>query len=493
MHLFLAERILPSLGLFFFILVWGCQKIDFVEGDSAMLSISLDTLYFDTVFTTVGSATRSFKVYNEDKNRFVRIDRIELEPNSFFFLNANGVPGRVVEDIEIAPNDSIYIFVEVNIDPEDDLDNSPFVIQEDINIVTGSQSNKVVLEAWGQNAVYLPGKVNKGGAALLTCGGAELLLTDDRPYVIHGTLVVDSCAMRVMEGARIHFHGGLINNASSLDGALLIGPEASLVISGSAERPVVIRGDRLEPNFFGRNPQYQGISILQNSRGNSIQYALIQEGLIGVTVDSASTLEISNSRIVSTGRSGVYARAAEVQIVNSIIAANGGSNVLMEHGGKLDILYSTLVNYGSRQEYALVASDCFLSGGDTCKNLGFRDLNLSIVNSILMTEQDNAILLSRVGGMEAVFDFSFDHSLVKLSAEYLEENAEDLENFDLVETSITFDDLFEGGRSTNTFRLDSLSRATGFARPIPGISMDIDDYARDGERPDAGAFENRYK
>lgn len=41
------------------------------------LEFSVDTLVFDTIFTTVGSTTQQFKIYNEE-NKTVRIDEIEL-------------------------------------------------------------------------------------------------------------------------------------------------------------------------------------------------------------------------------------------------------------------------------------------------------------------------------------------------------------------------------------------------------------------------------
>ena len=41
------------------------------------LDFSADTLLFDTVFTTVGSVTKRFKVYNKNVGK-IRIDEIEL-------------------------------------------------------------------------------------------------------------------------------------------------------------------------------------------------------------------------------------------------------------------------------------------------------------------------------------------------------------------------------------------------------------------------------
>jgi hypothetical protein len=51
------------------------------------LSFSVDTLVFDTVFTTIGSTTQQFKIYNNE-NKTLIIEEIELMGGSqFFFQN----------------------------------------------------------------------------------------------------------------------------------------------------------------------------------------------------------------------------------------------------------------------------------------------------------------------------------------------------------------------------------------------------------------------
>ena len=52
----------------------SCRKEQFGNGS---LSFSTDTLTFDTVFTSLGSTTRYFKVFNTDK-KAVKIQDIRL-------------------------------------------------------------------------------------------------------------------------------------------------------------------------------------------------------------------------------------------------------------------------------------------------------------------------------------------------------------------------------------------------------------------------------
>ncbi|MEY4594407.1 MAG: hypothetical protein RIQ47_817, partial [Bacteroidota bacterium] len=61
--------LINSVGLF------SCKKEDFTDDPSAKLEFSTDTVMFDTVFTTVGSATEVFIVYNR-QNQPIRISSI---------------------------------------------------------------------------------------------------------------------------------------------------------------------------------------------------------------------------------------------------------------------------------------------------------------------------------------------------------------------------------------------------------------------------------
>ena len=62
-----------------------CSPADKINSSPSLrLSFSTDTVLFDTVFTTIGSSTRSFKVYNRNNYR-VNISDIHL---------AGGVKGK---------------------------------------------------------------------------------------------------------------------------------------------------------------------------------------------------------------------------------------------------------------------------------------------------------------------------------------------------------------------------------------------------------------
>src|SRR5690554_7695296 len=97
----------------------GCKKDILFSKEN--LSFSVDTVLFDTVFTTVGSTTKRFKIYNTS-NRPVKIDHVILEggQSSPYRVNLDGVSGVKFSDIVLPANDSLYMFVEVTLGENND-------------------------------------------------------------------------------------------------------------------------------------------------------------------------------------------------------------------------------------------------------------------------------------------------------------------------------------------------------------------------------------
>ena len=120
-----------SLLLFFNLLFTSCKKEVFNDDPAARLQFSVDTLYFDTVFTSLGSVTKRFLVYNRG-DQAVKVGKISLAggSNSPYRLNIDGIPGDIAANVEIEANDSIYIFAEVTIDPNNQL--NPFVVHDSV-------------------------------------------------------------------------------------------------------------------------------------------------------------------------------------------------------------------------------------------------------------------------------------------------------------------------------------------------------------------------
>ncbi|RYF87994.1 MAG: hypothetical protein EOO03_09425, partial [Chitinophagaceae bacterium] len=69
----------------------SCQKETFTSSPDARLRISADSVLFDTVFTSTGSVTQSFKIVNENEQR-LSLSAIKLMggTGSAFKINING-------------------------------------------------------------------------------------------------------------------------------------------------------------------------------------------------------------------------------------------------------------------------------------------------------------------------------------------------------------------------------------------------------------------
>ena len=130
--------------------LFSCEDEGYLNSPDAQLMFSVDTVMFDTIFTTIGSTTQHFTVRNPyDEN--ILVSRIKLSGGdmSNFRLNINGEEANELYEVEIPARDSIYIFVEVTIDPNGQ--NTPMVVQDSIKFTTNANLQDVKLIAYGQD------------------------------------------------------------------------------------------------------------------------------------------------------------------------------------------------------------------------------------------------------------------------------------------------------------------------------------------------------
>ncbi len=486
-------------GLFIVIValltIGSCRDRSFIDSSEVMLRFSEDTLRFDTVFTELGSATRFIKVFN-DFDQSVLISDIRLaQPNSFFNLNVDGFSNNEVQDIEILPNDSLWIFAETTIDPDAPLSVSPFIIEDQILFNTNGNDQKVHLEAWGQNANYIPNRYAAGTIDTLStiCGGDTLRWDDDKPYVVYGLYYIRDCNLLIESGTQVYVHGGIANNDFGIynDGLLWVGPDASITIRGTVDEPVVMQGDRLEAGFQDVSGQWPGIRILAGSTGNNINHAIIKNASVGIEVDSAATLVMNNTEIANTSSSGLVAIHASVTATNCLFQSNGSNAMQVVYGGDYNMNYCTFANYGNQG--AALGLINFICDDPACLTgiSGINPLNAVFRNSIIAGSAKDEIVLADAtqGEQSGFFDFDFNNCIVKV-AELLDEGnfpnffdrCIDCKNMELNDT--LFVDISE-----DDYHLDTMSIAENKAIPLFGINTDIEGNPRDSNTPDLGCFE----
>ncbi len=459
-----------------------------------MLRFSLDTLRFDTVFTQLGSATRSFKVFN-DFDESIEISNIRLaNESSFFRLNIDGFSNNDISNIKILPNDSLWVFTEVTIDPDAPLSVSPFVVEDQVLFNTNGNDQLIRLEAWGQNANYLPNRFGANGIDTMStfCNFDTVYWDDPKPYVIYGLYLVRGCNIVLPPGTRVYIHGGIANNDFGIynDGLWLFGPNASLTSRGTLEDPVVIQGDRLEPEFQDISGQWPGVRFLSGSTGNSLRHTLIKNSIVGIQVDSAAQVSLSACEISNTSSSGLVAVNASVEANNCLFHTNGNNAVQVVYGGEYNMNYCTFANYGNQGEALSLLN--FRCNDPLClEGVFVSPLNANFTNCIVMGSSSDEIVLSdaTLGEEPEFFKYNFDHCIVRVD-ELIEtdqfpdffNNCENCLNIDLSDT--LFLDL-----DMDDYSLDTMSIARDIATPLSNITIDKNNLLRDPITPDLGCFE----
>ncbi len=486
---------IASFCLLLFLLASSCDvERDFLTGAAVNVRLEMDTLSFDTVFTQRGSATRQLKIYNLSSSP-AKIDRIEVlgQTGVKFQINVDGFQGPVVEDVTIWGSDSIYVFVEVEVDPTSPEETSPFIVEDRLVITTGDRRSELLLQAFGQNANYLNG-FGKGVPFVLSCNNQTAQWTPGLPYVIYGEMFLDSCVLEVLAGTRIYMHGGVARNelfGIFNDGFIFTLPNGTLRCLGTQEEPVIIQTDRLEANFQDQRGQYLGLIFGPLSRGHRLEHTQILHAIQGVTVDSLADLTMENTTVAFTAASALSARNANVSARNCLFYNNSGNTVQFIQGGTLNLDHCTLANYGTdASALALQNFECF---DDECGIVAVVPMRLRVRNSILVGSGRDEIGFADASLRDQpnLFQVDIRNSVVRVDefltardglwSDFFQNLCSDCYNLQ------SRDPLFSSIQE-NDYSLDTLSVAQNLGLPLPGQAIDLAGQMRD-EQPDAGCFE----
>jgi hypothetical protein len=409
------KRVLKYYQVIIFILMLlalgfsSCRKeLQPDDNPSLKLTFSADSIIFDTLFTTVGSITRNLKVYNKH-DKAVNISSIRLlgGESSNYRLNIDGNPAIQENDIEIAGNDSLFIFIRVTIDPTSAL--TPFVVSDEISFLTNGNEQNVVLAAWGQDAHYIIADKSLGSLKYKIVAPEDSAVTwpADKPYLVYGYAVVDSTgSLEIEAGAQIHFH-----NASGM----WVYKGGSLKVMGTQEAPVVFQQDRLEPYFRDLPGQWDRIWLNEGSVNNEINYAVIRNGFIGLQVETlqepmGNQLILTNTIIENMSGIGLLGRYYAVTGVNNVIANCGQLGLLLQ-GGLYDFRHCTFANYfrdAVRQDPNLAITNYYLDPEDV---LYVYNTDVYFGNSIIYGNQSEEILIDSDDAGELTY--VFDHCLLR--------------------------------------------------------------------------------
>lgn len=466
--------VLPQVGL-----LTSCDPdTEIRTGSDITLEFSVDTLKFDTVFTARGSATRSFRVYNRS-DEAIQIDRISLAGMTGveYTFNVDGMQGPEVTDAVIWAEDSIWVFVEVEVDPTAPTDVSPFVAIDEIIFETGETRAEVVLQSFGQNATYIG---FRGDFLGISCNNGTVVWDSELPYVIRGGLFIDSCTLQMMAGTEVYITGGIARNDDIgifNDGLIFVLPDGSLQMLGTRDEPILVQTDRLEPEFQEEVGQYRGIFLGPLSQNNIISHAHLLHGIEGLIVDSLAEVDIDNSVIAYTAGAAIRGSNARVSATNSIFHSNFGDAILFFQGVRMDLDHCTVASYGADAlALGLQNFECFDA---ECNIAASSPVVLNARNCIFAGQQRDEIIFSDFTRRAdpAAFRANIQNSIVRTSDDFAGPDRDwsdfltdvcqgcyNLQNGDELFLDIDQDD----------YRLDTMSVAIGLGEIIPGLEEDIE-------------------
>ena len=476
--------------------VASCSSDDeeFTSSASTQITFSADTISFDTVFTTIGSATKIFKIYNPNSKgvRFTSV-RLGSDGSSGFRVNLDGQYGTQFTDVEVYHEDSLFCFVEVTVNPHDS--DSPILITDSLLFsVENGRTFSVQLQAWGQDVVMLHAPVFTSATDTLTA---------TRPVVVTDSLVVGPGAtLTIAAGTTLCFHKGA---GVSVHG--------TIVCDGTQERPIILRGDRTDKLFpylpYDRlDAQWEGIRLHPESYGNRFTHCDIHGGNYGIVAETSDPQQakcnIESCILHNVAGPALYLFNTKAEIANTQISnALGGCATVI--GGNTLFTHCTLAQFypwSAQHAPALQFANVADEKEYPLQQIEFR-------NCIITGYSDDEVYGSRMQDSDAAFNYMFRNCLVNTVisddiAEYFPgcmfdqdtkeketDEADDTptprreSNFVTIDTENFYYD----------FRLDSLSAARKLADPTYSVGICTTDMLgtqRPAEHPDAGCYQSTF-
>jgi hypothetical protein len=466
----MKNLILVSISIL--ILFYSCKKDSFITNADAQVSISADEIKFDTVFTTTGSITQSFKIINENDQK-LRLSSIKLMGGSasYFKINADGFVGPEVSNIEMEANDSVYVFVSVSINQS--AANIPFIIKDSIQVNYNGTIRQVNLEAWGQNAHFLPSK-------RIT---ADETWNNDLPYVILGSLTVDpNKKLTINKGCRIYVHA---------DAPILV--DGTLEINGEKDtiNRVYFRGDRLDEPYNDFPAGWPGIFFRNTSKDNVLNYAIIENAYQAlVTVDPSLNanprLTLNECIVDNAYDAGIIAVNSSIRARNCLVS-NCGKNVILAKGGDYQLTHCTVASFSNsyipHRDPVLFVSNYILVNNSPVT----ASLSASFRNCIFWGQDgtvEDEVIVAKSG--TTTFNVSFNDNLWKVL-----NTPANITSTGIINNQNPMFDTINTVKRLYSFRLKDESPAKNKATNA-GVTIDLDGKPRPvGIAPDLGCYEKQ--
>lgn len=427
---FYQKTIPMQLNRMFFLIgilvtVCACRSDFETVASKGDLVFSQDTIYLDTVFSTIGSSTFQLKVYNKS-NEDISIPTIQLGKglNSKYRMTVDGMSGnqgKLFENVTILAKDSLYIFIETTINAAD-ANPTDFLYTDQIEFDSSVNLQKVALVTLVKDAIFLfPKRLPNGSKETIPVGNknvegfylndSQLRFTNQKAYVVYGYAGVPSGKTAIFDaGARVYFHS---------NSGLIIGNNASLQINGSnsstsqLENEVIFQGDRLQSDYDNVPGQWETVWINEGAINNNINHLTIKNASIGLLIqnNNGSNTSIKNSQIYNSTHYGILAQNAKITAENLAINNAGKATLACEYGGNYSFTHCTFNNnWNSTNQVAVSLSNYKLGVVPETKALNKANFN----NCIIYGAYSNELELSKK--TTVAFEYQFNNCLIKFDS-----------------------------------------------------------------------------
>lgn len=461
----------------------SCTDDDsFSAGTGRRLAFSADTISMDTLFSTVPSSTRKFWVYNKNKDG-LRISRVRLigGNQSGFRVNVDGeyMSQFQLNNLEIRKGDSILVFVELTAPVVHS--ETPQLLEDDLEFTleNGTQQ-RVNLKAYAWDAEQITNLVVE----------RDTLLAGNKPRIIYGGITVKEGATLSLNSTTLYFHDG-----AGID------VHGRLIATGTADKNVVLRGDRLD-HMFDYLPydqvsgQWKGLRFYESSTGNMLTYTDIHSAMDGIVCDSAAFSSDEDALRLALSHCTVHNNKGDgLRLFNSRVAidecqiTNSLNDCLAVYGGWVKITNSTIAQF-----YPFVWSDgAALHFANIYQDKVYPLYGLVCANSIITGYADD-VLVGEVSNEEAALEYKFVNSILRTPKVDLEDSVKHFSNIiwesakDSIEGKKHFKRI-DLDRQAFDFHLDSLSSAINKGDVNYTHMTDRDGRTITDGKPDVGCYE----
>ncbi len=335
-------------------------------------TFSTDSLKMGMIFTEQGSTTHRFKVYNRH-DKIISINTIAFRDPSqgIFRMNVDGVSGKEFHNVEIRPNDSIYVFVEATLPANKQ--QGPITIENVIDFTTLGQTRSVVVQADGLDVTRLRNQIIE----------KDTHFTAEKPYQIIDTLTgAPGVTLTIDPGATLYFH----------DKAELV-VHGTLNANGTVQRPINMTGDRTgnvvtDISFDLMSGQWGGVYFTPTSRNNHIKHTSIRNTSHGVIIDSISSsaeapaLTVINSHLHNSAGHILMSRHSAIRLIGTELT-DASEGIIYIHGGNAIINHCTIANYYLFSALGGPAIQLYHVNADTDDMSGLPMLTADFTNTII--------------------------------------------------------------------------------------------------------------